>query len=89
VTGFTDRSPVAADLLKFFSGGFQHAVSENVQIFDFDGLKGRLFSSSYMPTEDSDRGQAIEKELHLLFAKHAEGGKIKIFYDTNIFYSKW
>jgi hypothetical protein len=87
--GASDRSPVAADLVKFFSGGFEHAVFENVQVFDFEGLKGRLFSSSYMPAEDSERGCEIEKELYRLFTKHAEGGKIEIFYDTNIFYSKW
>jgi SAM-dependent methyltransferase len=88
-TGVSDRSPVAADLFKFFSGGFEHAVFENAQVFDFEGLKGRLFSSSYMPAEDTERGRGIEKELFSLFTKHAEKGKIKIFYDTNIFYSKW
>lgn len=85
----SDRSKIAADMLKFFDDGFGHAVFDNVQIFDFDGLKGRLFSASYIPPEDTDRGKEIEKDLLKLFTKHAENGKIKIFYDTNIFFSKW
>jgi SAM-dependent methyltransferase len=87
--GPTDRSPVAADLMTFFSDGFEHAVFKNIQVFDFEGLRGRLFSASYMPAEDSELGAKIEKELNRLFTKHASDGRIEIFYDTNIFYSKW
>ena len=77
------------DIAEFFDGGYEHAVFDNIQIFDFDGLKGRLFSSSYMPAEDTARGRAIEKDLRTLFTKHAENGKIEISYDTNIYFSKW
>jgi hypothetical protein len=28
-------------------------------------------------------------ELEALFAKHAEGGKITILYDTNVFYTRF
>ena len=79
----------AAEITAFFDQEYEHAIFDNVQIFDFEGLKGRLFSSSYMPPEDSERGRVIEEDLYRLFTKHAENGKIEIFYDTNIFYSKW
>jgi SAM-dependent methyltransferase len=77
------------DIAEFFTGGYEHAVFDNIQIFDFDGLKGRLFSSSYMPAEGTAPGRAIEKDLRTLFTKHAENGKIEISYDTNIYFSKW
>ena len=76
------------EISAFFDRGYEKAVFDNIQIFDFNGLKGRLFSSSYMPAEDSEHGERIKKELFELFTKHAEGGKIKVFYDTNVFYSK-
>jgi len=79
----TDR-----EISDFFDGKLESAEFENVQIFDFDGLKGRLFSSSYMPAESSESGEKVEAKLRGLFDKHAEGGKIEISYTTKIFYSK-
>ena len=84
----SDKAKMAGELIKFFADGFRTASFDNVQIFDFEGLKGRLFSSSYMPTEDSEKGGTIANELRVLFDKHSEGGKIKVFYDTIVFYSQ-
>jgi SAM-dependent methyltransferase len=78
-----------AEIAGFFDGTFQHAKFDNIQVFDLDGLKGRLFSSSYMPAEGTEKGRAVEQDLRDLFTKHAAHGKIEIFYDTNVFYSKW
>jgi SAM-dependent methyltransferase len=72
----------------FFDRGFEKAKFDNIQVFDLEGLKGRLFSSSYMPAENTERGQKAEKDLRELFTKHAEDGKIKVFYDTIVFYSQ-
>lgn len=70
----------------FFLVPFEQATFPNEQIFDFDGLKGRLLSSSYMPSEKDELYEPMIKELESLFAKHAESGRIKVSYDTNIFY---
>ncbi len=76
-------------LTAFFQDKPIHATFRNRQDFDFDGLKGRLLSSSYMPSETDDVFQAMIGELNALFAKHAESGKITVFYDTNIFYKQY
>lgn len=78
-----------AEITSFLGPEYGKAVFENIQVFDLGGLKGRMFSASYMPAEDSEQGRAAAADLERLFAKHADGGKIKVFYDTNIFYSKW
>lgn len=71
----------------FFEGEFGTAIFENIQVHDFEGIKGRMFSSSYMPSEtDSTAGPLID-ELCELFAKHAQNGKIEIIYDTRVYYS--
>jgi len=77
------------EIAAFFTQGYKKAAFENEQIFDFDGLRGRMFSSSYMPAEGTERGRQVEKELRGLFDKHAENGKIRVSYDTNVFYSNF
>ena len=73
----------------FFKAGYERAKFSNEQVLDYEGLRGRLLSSSYMPAEDSSKYPALEKELKTLFAKHSEHGKIKVFYDTNIYYKQY
>ncbi len=73
-------------LSAFFQVPFEHESFPNFQDFDLDGIKGRMLSSSYMPAEGDERFEPLVEELASLFAKHSESGRIKVFYDTNIFY---
>ena len=73
----------------FFQDEYQRASFPNEQVFDLAGLRGRLLSSSYMPAEDDPSFPALEKELQNVFAKHAENDRIKVFYDTNIYYKQY
>ena len=75
-------------LRRFFQTDFRQAVFQNVQTLDFDGLKGRMLSSSYMPSEENPRFSAMLENLKTLFAQHAENGKIEILYNTNVFYAQ-
>lgn len=72
----------------FFQVGFQKASFSNSQTFDFEGLKGRMQSSSYMPSEESPNFAETIKTLQTLFTRHAENGKIQLLYDTNIYYGQ-
>lgn len=72
----------------FFQKDFRKAEFENAQTFDYEGLRGRLLSSSYTPTENHPRFEAMIKELERLFTEHEENGKITIFYDTIIYYEQ-
>lgn len=76
------------NLAKFFQTDFRHFSTENSQTLDFDGLKGRLLSSSYMPSEENPHYERLVLNLERLFDKYAEKGKIQILYHTNIFYSQ-
>jgi SAM-dependent methyltransferase len=73
-------------LREFFGGDFKTATFENSQIFDFEGLKGRVLSSSYMPSESDENYGPMVEALRGLFAKYEEHGRIKVLYDTNIHY---
>lgn len=74
---------------RFYGPDYGRARFSNQQVFDLAGLRGRVLSSSYMPAEDDPAFPALEKELSGLFAKHAESGRIKVFYDTNIYYKQY
>ena len=78
----------AAVLNQYFDGGVHAATFPNVQIFDFEGLKGRMLSASYMPSEDHPVFPEMIAELQSIFAKHAENGRIRVFYDTNLYHSR-
>ena len=73
----------------FFQTSYERATFPNEQVFDFDGLRGRVLSSSYMPAEDDPTFPALEKDLRAIFTKHAEKDRIKVFYDTNIYYKQY
>ncbi len=75
-------------LRDFFQTDLHQAAFENKQTVDFEGLQGRMLSSSYIPSKESPRfGQMLEN-LERLFAEHAENGKIDILYTTKVFYGQ-
>ncbi|MFN0277392.1 MAG: class I SAM-dependent methyltransferase [Pyrinomonadaceae bacterium] len=76
----------AKKLSDFFQKEYGSAKFANQQVFDFEGLKGRMLSASYMPGENDPRFDDVCKELSLLFAKHSENDRIKVFYDTNVYH---
>src|SRR5258706_3699416 len=76
------------ELSAFFPRSYGSATFPNIQVFDFEGLKGRMLSASYMPNETDAIFPEMIEELRILFAKHAENGRIKVFYDTNVYYSQ-
>jgi SAM-dependent methyltransferase len=56
----------------------------NEQRFDFDGLKGRLLSSSYIPKEGPGFAAMIDA-LKELFMRHAAGGQVRVGYETKVY----
>ena len=85
----TRHDNITAEKLRdFFQIDFKRAAFQHQQTVDFDGLKGRMLSSSYIPAPENPRFPAMLKNLETLFAEHAENGKIDIIYDTKIFYGQ-
>ena len=77
------------DLNSFFNKeGYKKVVLENHQILDYDGLKGRLFSSSYMPNQNEKIAKTIMVKLKEIYNHHQKDGTISIDYNTEIFIGK-
>jgi SAM-dependent methyltransferase len=77
------------DFQAFYSpGGYRLTQFDNRQVFDFEGLKGRLLSASYVPEPDHPNYEPMLVELRRLFDAHQVGGVITIEYDTDVFYGQ-
>jgi SAM-dependent methyltransferase len=57
----------------------------NQQVFDFDQLAGRAFSSSYVPAEGTEAGKAFKLELKAVFDQYQQDGKVIFRYDTEVY----
>jgi SAM-dependent methyltransferase len=68
----------------FHPAAFALAIFPNEQVFDFEGLKGRLLSSSYIPKEGSRYAEMMHG-LRGLFDRHAEHGRVRVGYDTKVY----
>ena len=69
----------------FHPAPFRLKVFSNQQSFDFDGLLGRLLSSSYMPGRNEDGFKQMNDDLLKLFNRYRENGLIHIGYDAKVY----
>jgi ubiquinone/menaquinone biosynthesis C-methylase UbiE len=80
-----DQQKIAA----FFKPGtFRMQTFENRQIFDYEGVKGRLLSSSYTPEPGQPGHQPMLDELAAIVRAHQVDGSVAFEYDTNVYYGQ-
>jgi SAM-dependent methyltransferase len=84
------RGAVALEILSGFfdENGYQTRSFENHQDFDFDGLKGRLLSSSYAPNETHPDHARMIEELHAIFERNSSAGGVRMLYETKIYFGR-
>lgn len=58
---------------------------DNVQYLDYEGLQGRLMSSSYAPRAGHPNHEPMLEALRELFDGTAHEGKVALAYDTRVF----
>jgi SAM-dependent methyltransferase len=77
---------VTEDALRAVLGeGYARHAVPNVQVFDFEGLKGRLLSSSYAPNVDHPGHAPMLAALRRIFDEHQQDGRVRFEYDTEIY----
>jgi SAM-dependent methyltransferase len=69
----------------FLGTSYERAALTNEQVLDYDGLQGRLLSSSYTPAAGDARRAMMLDELRSLFDRHQQNGFVTIDYTTEIF----
>ena len=68
--------------------GFGRRDVPNEQVFDLEGLTGRLLSSSYAPAEGHPGHAPMMQALERLFRTHAQDGRVRFEYDTQIYWGR-
>ncbi|MEQ1353948.1 MAG: methyltransferase domain-containing protein, partial [Candidatus Acidiferrum sp.] len=78
-----DSYPQAKDIHAFFEhDNFLTREIPNYQIFDLDGLRGRLRSSSYAPTEGHPNFAPMMADLESLFYEYQQEGRVRMEFST-------
>jgi SAM-dependent methyltransferase len=76
-------------LQEFFQPGeVRLKLLPNEQIFDFDGLRGRALSSSYVPAEPDPKHAPFMRELKAIFEKCNSNGHVAFVYQTQVYYGR-
>jgi SAM-dependent methyltransferase len=74
---------------EFFGGdGYTLKGFPNTQVFDLDGLQGRVRSSSYTPEPNNPKFDAMMRQLAIVFDKHQTNGYVHFDYETKVFYGQ-
>jgi SAM-dependent methyltransferase len=77
------------NIRSFFAPNPVHtATFDNWQVLDYDGLLGRLRSSSYVPAEGQEGHSEMLDELERIFHDHENGGRVIMEYDTRTYYGR-
>jgi SAM-dependent methyltransferase len=79
----TDKPEV---IEKFFGKSPRFKNFYNVQHFDFEGLKGRVLSSSYAPEAGHPKHDEMLTALKRVFDKCQKDGRVAFEYDTHVYY---
>jgi hypothetical protein len=84
-----DSYPELHHIRSFFNDGklFSHDVP-NGQVLDWDGLRGRLRSSSFAPTEGHANYAPMMAELEKIFQTHQRGGRVQMEYWTRVYFGQ-
>ncbi|QDH21137.1 class I SAM-dependent methyltransferase [Saccharibacillus brassicae] len=83
-----NHSRISPDELQRFFGDNPMTLSRfgNRQVFDFEGLSGRLNSSSYAPAPGHPRYEPMMEELRRLFDRTEQDGQVFFEYETEIYW---
>jgi SAM-dependent methyltransferase len=81
----SDSYPVPEDMEGFFGHNFLSHEVPNLQEFDFDGLSGRLRSSSYSPAANHPNFPQMMNELKHIFAAYRKNGIVRFDYRTRVY----
>ena len=88
-TSVRDSYPEIHTMQEFVAGG---TVSQrdvpNAQVLDWEGLAGRLRSSSYAPLPAQPNYAPMMEALEELFRANQENGQVRMEYSTHVYFGK-
>jgi SAM-dependent methyltransferase len=85
--GRVDHRQIGAEAISSFfaHSSWRVAGFPNHQDFVWDGIRGRLLSSSYAPLPGSPNYAPMMEELEAIFTKYQQGGQVSLAYQTKMY----
>jgi SAM-dependent methyltransferase len=77
-----------ASMREFFGAPMQLATFPNQQDLNFEGLQGRLLSSSYAPEPDDPGHAPMMAALRQVFEAHERLGRVVLPYETLVYFGR-
>ncbi len=72
----------------FGEGNWSHQAFDYRQLFDYEGIKGRLMSSSYAPQKEHPKHAPMLARLSSLFQTYSTDDLVSFKYKTRVFYGQ-
>jgi hypothetical protein len=84
------RRIIGDDMIRDFFGSDQFKLKQfnNSQVFDYEGVKGRLLSSSYAPEAGHPNHEPMLAELERIFQAYQDEDKVVFEYVTQMYYGQ-
>lgn len=77
------------ELQSFFKENtMEKSVFKIQQLFDYEGLRGRVMSSSFTPMPEHPNYGPMMEQLRKLFDRYEEYGKVAIDYETELYWGE-
>ena len=77
------------DFESFYKDGkYTLTKFSNQQVFAAEGLAGRAFSSSYVPSIDTPSGREFAMLLQRIFDDNQVNGQVTVYYETEVYLGK-
>ncbi|HUL19598.1 MAG TPA: class I SAM-dependent methyltransferase, partial [Steroidobacteraceae bacterium] len=73
---------------EFFGGPMERATFPHQQRFNYEGLRGRLMSSSYAPEAGDPQHEPLLAGLQGVFERHAHAGTVVFPYVTLVYFAQ-
>lgn len=73
----------------FAPGGVERHTFDYHQVFDFEGLRGRLLSSSYAPAAGHPNHEPMLAELRAIFERHQNASTVRFEYRTEVYLGRF
>jgi SAM-dependent methyltransferase len=90
----TDYDRVAADnpgrelMAEFFPRGYDTRSFAHEQVLDYEALRGRWLSASYVPLAGHPDHEPMFDALRRAFDAHRQGGAVSIEYEAVVYYGR-
>jgi SAM-dependent methyltransferase len=85
----SESYPRQAQIQEFFAPNvFSQKSFANLQEFDFDGVRGRLRGSSYVPGPEQPAFAPMMVELERIFNAHQHDGQVRMDYKTHMYFGR-